>query len=193
MQSLKNNPGVLAVGVLVGAAADFAFMRASSQPEKIGMPDSVVKTSDAQPVFLVDDARAMDPMGASVSSGERPDIMAAARRVAREEVLAHMKAFAQGAAKRADEQSEIIIAAAREVAQKEAQAYIQSGNHQAIKTEALDRPDEETRQQRYENAFRAWAKKTEQQAWEQKWERERQEEARRLAEEAERNEQLYGY
>jgi hypothetical protein len=101
MQSLKNKPCVFAMGMLVGAAADFACMRTSTEPEKTGTHESVAKESAAQQPSAGSDARSADLLGASMSPSERADIMAAVRQVAIEEVGSHIQAFAQGAAKRA--------------------------------------------------------------------------------------------
>ncbi len=173
MQSLKNKPCVFAMGMLVGAAADFAWMRTSTEPEKTGTHESVAKESAAQQPSAGSDARSADLLGASMSPSERSDIMAAVRQVAKEEVGSHIQAFVQGAAKRAAEQSEI-IAAAREVAKKEAQTYIKSVEPEAIKAEDLDRPGEETREPRYEKEFPARVEKTELLEWQRRWESQRQ-------------------
>jgi hypothetical protein len=173
MQSLTNKPYVFAMGMLVGAAADFAWMRTSTEPEKAGTHESVAKESAAQQPSAGSDARSADLLGALMSPSERSDIMEAVRQVAKEEVGSHIQAFAQGAAKRATEQSEI-IAAAREVAKKEAQTYIKSVEPKAIKAEDLNRPGEETKEQRYEKEFQARVEKTELHEWQQRWESARQ-------------------
>ena len=173
MQSLKNNPCVLAIGMLFGAAADSALMRTTIVPEKTGTHESVAKESAAKPPSPGSDARSAELLGTLMSPSERSDIMEAVRQVAKEEVGSHIQAFAQGAAKRATEQSEI-IAAAREVAKKEAQTYIKSVEPEAIKAEDLNRPGEETKEQRYEKEFQAWVEKTELHEWQQRWESARQ-------------------